>query len=159
VRLLRGHLLAVSIVVVAVMAVGLFFVVARPTYERRMQPGPPDHGLPYTVASYTAADARRAFAEEGIALTTRLRSATVTSLGNDVLEVGAFGERAEVERTGFYNYTQVDGEYVPFPATCEGGSRVAALWRGNVRVVVSCTIAGADASRWLRRAERALARL
>lgn len=159
VRLVRGHLLAVGIVVAAVTAVGTFFAVARPTYEREVQPGPPDHGLPYTVVSYTAADARSAFAAEGIVLTPRLRSAIVTSLGHDVLEVSAFASREKVERSGFYNYTQVDGEYAPFPKSCEGRARSAARWRGNVRVVVACSAAGDDAAAWLRRVDRALARL
>jgi len=159
--LLRGHLPAASIVVAAVAAVGVFLLVGRPTYERQVMPSPPDHGLPYTFVTYTLGDARRAFAAEGITLTRRSRSAVITTLGSrgDILEVDIFAEREKVERSGFFNYTLVNGEYAPFPSTCDAEGGSAARWRGNVRVVVSCSAAGGDAASWLRQVDRALAHL
>jgi hypothetical protein len=161
VLLLRRHVLAVGIVVAAAAAIGAFVAVARPTYQRQVMQAPADHGLPYTVASYTASDARRAFAAEGIVPTPRSHSAAVTTLGNrgDILEVDAFADRETVERSGFYNYTLVGGRYVPFPSACGAGAHTAARWRGNVRVIVSCSIARDAAPDWLTRVERALARL
>lgn len=148
------------LVAVTAGAVAVFGVV-RSNGDHSAQAAPPGHALPYTTVSYTAADARRAFKAAGIVLTFRSQSTGVTTLGNpgDVLEVDAFGEREEVERAGFYNYTQVNGRYVPFPASCADGASAAARWRGNVRVVVSCAAAGDDAARWLLRVDDALARL
>ena len=122
---------------------------------------PPDNDLPYTDGSYSPREARRAFAAEGIRLTPRSRSATVTTLGNrgDVLEVDTFGDPDQVKRSGFYDDTVIDGHYARFPRTCGQGSPTAARWHGNVRVIVSCPAAGTAASAWLRRVERALARL
>jgi hypothetical protein len=161
--LLRGHLVSASVVTAAAAATAVFFAVARPTYHRAVTPPPPppDHGLPYHALSYTAADARRAFAAVGIELTPRSHSASVTTQGDrgDVLEVDAFGKRELVERSGFYDYTSVDGRYVHFPPACGRGARAAERWRGfgNVleqahallgagRCLLAAGDAGADAS-------------
>jgi hypothetical protein len=126
---------------------------------------PHDHGLPYTKASLTAADARRAFAAEGVRLTFRSHVAAMATLGDrrDVLEVDAFGDRKAVERTGFSDYTVVGlgaaAHYAHFPHSCGGGALAAERWHGNIRAIVSCPKAGKAASRWLERVDRALARL
>jgi hypothetical protein len=168
VGLVRGHLAVVSVVALAAAAVGAVFVFARPAYHPHVTPEPPDHGLPYTTVSYSAADAQRAFAAEGIALTPRSHGSAMTTLGNrgDILEVDAFGERAKVEASGFWDYTtDAAGGYVHFPRDCASGtpgapgSYDAELWHGNIRVIVSCDTAGKAGAAWLRRARRALARL
>jgi hypothetical protein len=129
---------------------------------------PPDHGLSYTTVSYSPADARRAFATEGITLTPRSHGPTMTTFGNkgDILEVDAFGERAKVEASGFWDYTQDGtGHLVHFPHDCASGtpgvagSYDAELWHGNIRVIVNCDTAGTAGAAWLQSARRALARL
>ncbi len=159
--LLRGHLPAVAVVAAALAATAAAFAFARPEYHRTVSEPPADHGLPYTRATYTAADARRAFAAVGVELGQRSRSAIVTTLGSagDVLEVDAFADRERVERAGFWDYLVVDGRYVHFARDCRSSIPDAERWRGNVRVVVSCMRAGGQADAWLRRAERALAGL
>jgi hypothetical protein len=168
VDLVRGHPVAASIVALAVAAVGAVFLFARPAYHPYVMPGPPDHGLSYTTVAYDTADARRAFAAQGIALTRRSQGPTIATLGNtgEILEVDVFGERAKVEKAGFYNYTtDAVGRYVHFPRDCASGtpgvdgSYDAELWRGNIRVIVNCDTAGRAGTAWLRRAQRALARL
>jgi hypothetical protein len=158
--LFRGHLVAASIVGVAFASIGAAFAFARPTGHASV-PGRINGHLPYRLVSYTAADARRAFAAEGIHLRTRSHSPTITTLGNrhDILEVDAFGDRAKVEQSGFRDFTLVKGRFVHFPRDCRSGSPDAERWHGNVRVIVSCTAAGTSSSLWLRRAQRALARL
>ena len=158
----RTHVLATVIVAAAVISIAAVFAVARPTYRPETRPSPPDHGLPYTVARYTAADARRVFAAEGIALSPRSSTPTVTTLGNrgDILEVDTFGDRRKVEAAGFYDYaTDSSGNYVHFPRACGTSIPDAERWRGNVRVIVSCTAARGDSAAWLRRVMRALNRL
>jgi hypothetical protein len=168
VDLVRGHLAVVSIVGLAIAAVSGVFLFARPGYQPRVTPNPPDHGLSYTVVTYSAADARRAFAGTGIALTARSQSPTITTLGNkgDILEVDMFGERAKVEAAGFWDFTtDATGHYVHFPNNCASGtpgvagSYDAELWRGNIRVIVNCKAAGSAGAAWLRRAQHALAGL
>jgi hypothetical protein len=167
VDLVRGHVVAVSIVALAVAAVGAVFMFARPAYHPYVIPAPPDHGLSYTTVAYSAGDARRAFAAQGIALTARSQLPPITTLGNagDILEVDVFGERAKVE-AGFWDYTtDATGHYVHFPRDCASGtpgvagSYDAELWHGNVRVIVNCDTAGKAGAAWLRRAQHALARL
>lgn len=159
--MLRGHLVAASIVAVAVASVGAVFAFARPTYHPYVIPGSINHDLPYTVVSYTAADARRVFAAEGIHLTPRSHSPTITTLGNqrDILVVDAFGDPEKVKQSGFYDFTLVNGRYAHFPRDCGSGSPSAERWQGNVRVIVSCTATGSSSRLWLLCAERALARL
>jgi len=120
----------------------------------------PRGGLPYTKASFDAADARRAFAGEKIELSVRSRSVLMTTLGNrgDVLEVDAFGDRNAVERSGFRDVTVANGRRVPFARDCSSPVP-AERWRGNIRVLVDCARAGAAAPVWLSRVERALNRL
>ncbi len=165
---LRSHAVAVSIVALAASAAGAVFLFARPASHRPVVQSPPDHGLPYTTVDFDVADARRAFAAQDIVLTARSKSPAVTTLGNarNVLEVDVFGERAKVEAVGFWDYTtDATGHYVHFPADCSSGtpgvpgSYDAELWHGNVRVIVSCLTAGTTGPAWLRRAQRALARL
>ncbi len=136
------------------------FTVARPAYREAVAMAP-DDDLPYTEVVFTSADAKRAFAAENITLTSRSRSAWITTLGNrgDVLAVDTFGDPERVKQAGFHDYTLVDGRYVRFPRNCEAGSGAAALWRGNVRVTVNCIAAAGASGTWLRRAKQALARL
>ena len=157
-----------SIVALAAAAVGAVFLIARPAYRPRAAVMPTDHGLPYTTVAYSAADARTAFAAEGIALAARSQTPTITTLGNagDILEVDVFGERSKVEAAGFWDGgTDAAGNYVHFPHDCSSGtagvagSYDAELWRGNVRVVVNCDTAGESGAAWLRHAQRALANL
>ena len=159
----RTHALATVIVAAAVISGAAVFAFARPTYRPETRPLPRDHGLPYTVARYTTADARRAFAAEGIALSRRSSTPTVTTLGNprDVLEVDTFAARRKVEAAGFYDYTtdSSSGNYVHFPRTCGTSIPDAERWHGNVRVIVSCTAARGESAAWLRRVTRALSRL
>jgi hypothetical protein len=161
VAFLRLHLLAVAIVVAAVAAAGSVLAFARPGYHPYVIPEPPDHGLQYTRVSYTIADARDVFAAEGIRLTPRSHSKTITTYGNsgDVLEVDSFGKRDQVEQSGFWDYLLIDGRYAHFPRNCSSGAPDAERWHGNIRVIVSCTRAGTPSPSWLRRVDRALARL
>ena len=120
----------------------------------------PHSGLSYTKASFTAADAKHAFGAEGVELSVRSRSVVMTTLGNpgDVLEVDAFADRRTVERSGFHDVTVSHGRRVPFARDCSS-SVPAERWHGNVRVLVDCARARAAGAAWLRRVERALARL
>jgi hypothetical protein len=149
----------------ATVVVGFGALLAHSAYHPSRIPLPADQGVPYAKASFTAADARRVFAAEGIRLRPRSRTAVITTLGNrhDVLEVDAFGDRQRVERSGFYDYTiagrGASAHYAHFPRACRGGALDAERWRGNIRVIVSCAKAGSAAPRWLVRVDRALARL
>jgi hypothetical protein len=156
----RPHLLLCALLG-AVFPLVLLALWLRPAPGVQPLAAPPDHGLPYSKATFTATAARRAFAASGIALSARSRTAAVTTLGNrgDVLEVDAFGDRHEVERSGFYDYTVAHGRRVHFARSCSPGGPNAERWRGNVRVIVDCMKAGAAAPRWLRRVDRALERL
>jgi hypothetical protein len=106
----RPHLVLFA-VLGAALPVVLLALLLRPASGHQPLAAPPDHGVPYSKATFTAAAARRAFAAAGIALSSRSRTATVTTLGNrgDVLEVDAFGDRRDVERSGFYDYTVAHG--------------------------------------------------
>jgi hypothetical protein len=160
---LRTHAPATAVVGAAATITVVFFAVARPAYRPHVEPRPRDHGLPYTVARYTSADARRAFAAEGVKLSWRSRMPWVTTLGNrgDVLEIDVFRDRGKVEASGFYDYATESstGDYVHFPRACGTSIPVAERWRGNVRVMVSCTAARSNAPAWLRVVTRALNRL
>src|SRR3954468_4962389 len=100
---LRAHLIAVAVLAVAALGAAGTFSFARPTYH----PGvmrPPPSDLPYTKASYTWADATRAFAESGIRLILHsrgLRPAAAPpivdlSTNDRVVEVTAFGDPKRV---------------------------------------------------------------
>ena len=158
---LRRHLHSAGVVTFAIAAAATAVGLARTTPHPRGLEAPPDNDLPFTQATYTAADARRAFAAEGIRLTLRSRVPDLVTLGNrgDVLEVDAFGDPELVKRSGLFDYTLINGRYAHFPRTCGQGSPDAERWHGNVRVIVSCPAAGAAASEWLARVDRALAHL
>jgi hypothetical protein len=149
----------------ATLPVAAMALLLRPAAGPRPLAGPPDSGLAYTKARFTAADARRAFATQEIRLTVKSRMTGVTTLGDlgAVLEVDALADRKTVERTGFSDYTVVglgaSAHYARFARTCAGGALTAERWRGNIRVIVSCAKAGSGAPRLLERVGRALARL
>lgn len=154
------HLLALAVVAVSLAATGAVFGFARPSDEKQVRLSK-DEPLPYSKVLYNTAETRRAFAAEGVMLTSRSASATITTLGNrrDVLEVDIFGDPEKVAASGFHDLTiDATGAFVRFPRNCTASSRTAARWHGNVRVVINCTITGDDA-RWMRRAQRALTRL
>ena len=158
--LLRGHFIAVFIVALGVAATAAAFTVARPEHRKEVMVAP-NQELPYTEVEFTAADARRAFAAEGITLLPRIRSTWITSLGSsgDLMAVDIFGEPAQVKAAGFYNYTLVDGQYVRMPSDCAAGNTTATRWHGNVRAIVDCVRDPAESRRRLSRVERAFARL
>ena len=147
-RNLSFHLLVATLATTAIVGVALFALAPR------------GGGLPFAKATFTADGARRAFASEGVVLVVRSRSVVMTTLGNqgDVLEVDAFADRRTVERSGFHDVTIANDRRVPFARDCSS-SVPAERWRGNVRVLVDCARAGAAASTWLLRIERALNRL
>jgi hypothetical protein len=157
VAIVRAHALAAAIVASALVGSAALLAFARPEHHR----APPGHALPYDVAVYSAVDARRAFATEGVELAVRARTPVGITLGDrrDVLEVDAFADRAKLEAAGFHDFTIAGGRYVRFARRCVPGGVDAERWRGNVRVIVDCSAAGADAGAWTRRVERALARL
>ena len=143
------HPLSLTTVAVALAATGAVFGFARP--EKQNLPVFNDVPLPYSKVLFSASDARRVFAAEGITLTPRSASEHITTLGNprDVLEVNIFGDPAILN---------AGGTYANFPRSCTASSRTAARWHGNVRVVVNCTVDG-DGASWMQRAQRALNRL
>ncbi len=147
-RSLSFHLLVATLAATAIVGAALFALAPR------------GGGLPYTKATFTADDAKRAFASEGVTLVVRSRSIVMTTLGNpgDVLEVDAFADRRTVERSGFHDVTIANGRRVPFARDCST-SVPAERWHGNVRVLVDCARARAAGSGWLLRVERALSRL
>jgi hypothetical protein len=164
-QLVRGHLLSVAVIAVAVVAAAGVFTFARPGYHPYVMPTPPND-LPYTAVAYTASDASRAFAASGIKLEQRgpraTRSNPMTGLSNKgfIVEVTAFGDPQQVKDSGYSTYyTFVDGHWVHAPRTCGAGATNAERWRGNIRVIISCTRAGSASSTWLRRASLALGRL
>jgi len=77
-----------------------------------------------------------------------------------VVELTAFGDRKTVDASGFSNYyTFANGRWSLAPKSCVAGAKNAERWRGNVRVIVSCTRAGGASNAWLRRVALALGRL
>jgi hypothetical protein len=156
------------VIAAALIVVAGVFTFARPTYHPYVMPPPPDAGLPYKTVSYSAADATRAFATVRITLLLRTggprpaRSLPMTVLSDKdiVVEVDAFGDPKKVADSGFSDYfTIVNGHWVRAPRTCAPGALNAERWRGNIRVIVSCSRAGGASSTWLRRVELALGRL
>jgi hypothetical protein len=116
--------------------------------------GGDEYALPYSSASYDVADARRAFAAAGVVLEPRSQSLpVVTTLGNhdDILEVDVWGSPEAVSRTGFRDLAR--------GPDCTTVNRTAIRWRGNVRAIVDCDLAGSDDAAWVARATRALGRL
>jgi hypothetical protein len=164
-QLVRGHRLPVAVIAVAVVAAIGVFAFARPAYHPYVMPTPPND-LPYTAVTYTASDASRAFAASGIKLEMRgpraTRSYPMTGLADKTLivEVTAFGDPQQVKNSGYSAYyTFADGHWVHAPRTCGAGATNAERWRGNIRVIISCTRAGGASSTWLRRAGLALGQL
>ncbi|HEV7215527.1 MAG TPA: hypothetical protein VGP33_10420 [Chloroflexota bacterium] len=104
----------------------------------------------------------RAFASQGIHLVLGatqpgMEGANSTDLA---LEVTAFGDRKTVDASGFSDYyTFSNGQWSLAPKSCGAGAKNAERWRGNVRVIVSCTLAGGTSSARLRQASLALSRL
>jgi hypothetical protein len=161
-RIAFGHPAVLVAVAAALAGLAGMLAFASPAYRRAVQNPPRDRGLPYARARYGAADAKRVFAAAGVSLTRRSSSAAVTTLGDgrDVLEVDVFADPKAVEASGFHDDALVPpGRHVRFPRSCGGPVPDAERRRGNVRVLVSCRAAGGGADAWLRRVERALARL
>ena len=161
------HVIAVAIVFAAVAATAAVFAFARPAFRPYVMPPPPG-GLPYTKVTYTAADARRAFAAAGIALVRNTNgplpahAAPIVDFNTKdlVVEVDAFGDPARVTASGFSDFTTFsNGRWVRTPPTCATGATNAERWLGNIRAIVSCTRAGGSAASVLRRVSLALARL
>jgi hypothetical protein len=156
------HVIAVAAVLVAVAAMGGVFAFARPTYHPYVMPSPPGDGLSYTEVTYTRADAVHAFAAEGIHLLLGAEQPGMSgAYSRDLLvEVTAFGDRKTVDASGFSNYyTFANGRWSLAPKSCVAGAKNAERWRGNVRVIISCTRAGGASGAWLRRVTLALSRL
>jgi hypothetical protein len=156
------HVIAVAAVLVAVAAMGGVFAFARPTYHPYVMPSPPGDGLSYTEVKYTRADAVHAFAAQGIHLLPGAEEPGMSgAYSRDlVVELTAFGDRKTVDASGFSNYyTFANGRWSLAPKSCVAGAKNAERWRGNVRVVVSCTRAGGASGAWLRRVTLALSRL
>jgi hypothetical protein len=142
VALLRAHLVAVAIVVAAVAVLGGVLAFARPTYHRYVMPAPPGDGLSYTAVTSTRADAGRAFAAHGIALQRGPKQPGIADLHtrDSVLEVTVFGDRKTVDAAGFSDYyTFADGAWSLAPKNCVAGAKNAERWRGNVRLIVTCS--------------------
>jgi hypothetical protein len=164
----RSHALAVAIVAVAVLAVVGVFTFARPKPHPYVIPPPPNAPLPYTRVVYSAGQARRAFRAAGIKLVLHTHepvpvgAAPILDLSNsgNIVVVDVFGDPQQVAASGFSDYFNfAHGHWLKAPATCSPGANGAEQWRANVRVIVSCSNAGASAPLWLARAERALANL
>ncbi len=163
-----GHFLSIAVVTAGVVAVIGVFTFARPTSHPSVLPPPPDAGLPYLKVTYSADDAKRAFAAVGVKLLLRTHepipahAAPMIDLStrNLIVAVDAFGDAKKVAASGFSDYFLVsNGHWVHAPRSCEPGAIDAERWRGNIRVIVSCTRAGTEARTWLRLADQALARL
>jgi hypothetical protein len=157
----RRHTWPVAVVAAALAMFAVVMTGARPSYHASRRQ-PPHEQLPYSAVRYSAQDSKRAFARTGIRLVPKSSASRVTTLGTsgDLLEVDAFGEPARVERFGTPDYiTDSAGNYVHIPRKCTSGLPTAERWRGNIRVVISCTKAGSSAGAWLSRVDHALAHL
>lgn len=158
------HVTAVAVISIAVATTGAVFAFARPTYHPYVMPKAPNN-LPYTAVTYSVADARRAFAAVDLRLAPhvpRAVTAGITTLWSKgyVVEVDVFGDPKVVKDSGFSDYyTFANGRWSLAPKSCVPGAKNAERWRGNVRVIVSCTASGAAATPWLTRVSRALGRL
>ena len=156
------HVVAVAVVGIAVAAIGSVLAFARPTYRPYVMPSPPGDGLSYAKVTYTRADAMHAFAAQGIHLLPGadqpgMKGANSRDL---VVVMTVFGDRKTVDASGFSDYyTFANGRWSLAPKSCVAGAKNAERWRGNVRVIVSCTRAGDASSGWLRRVTLALGRL
>lgn len=163
------HVVAVAVLGVAVAVMSGVFAFARPTYHPYVMPTPPNDGLSYTKVTYSAKDVKHAFAVSGIKLLGAPANAPrpahpapmVDFHDQDiVVEATVFGNRKAVDASGFSDYnTFVNGRWSLAPKTCVADATNAERWRGNVRVIVSCTRAGGASDEWLRRVTLALSRL
>jgi hypothetical protein len=162
------HLVAAALVTIAVVGAAGVFTFAKPAYHPYVMPSPPESALPYTKVLYTASDARRAFAAVGIRLVIHthepvpVKAAPIVDLStaDDVVVVDAFGDPTKVAASGFSDYiTFSNGRWVRTPPRCSAGVANAERWNGNIRVILSCARAGSSAPAYLRRIDRALARL
>ena len=156
------HIASVAVVGAAVVAMGSVLAFARPTYHPYVMPSPAGDGLSYTKVTYTRADAMTAFAAQGIHLLRGPNDPEAQDAHSRdlVVEVTVFGARKTVDASGFSDYyTFTNGKWSLAPKSCVAGAKNAERWRGNVRVIVSCTLAGRAANTWLRRAALALGRL
>jgi len=124
-------------------------------------PAPPSD-LPYTTVTYTAADASHAFSAAGIKLLRMSHLGQMTDLSDEsfIVEVTAFGDPQKGKGLRLQRLLHVRRRpLVKAPRTCAAGAKDAEHWRGNIRVIVHCTRAGAASGMWLRRAQLALGRL
>lgn len=108
--------------------------------------------LPYDAVRYDAADAKRAFAGQGVKLAVRSRQQWVTDLADasNVVEVTVFGDSDSVRRTGFRD--------LEHGRDCTVAGHLALHWRTNVRAIVNCDLVRSDRA-WIARVDRALAAL
>ena len=140
--LLRSHVAAVAVVVVAVLTTTGAFLFARPQYHPYQMPKPPSDGLNYTNTKYTAAGALRAFAAHGLQLVPGMQTGPIKGFHtrDQTVLVDVFGPRAAVDAEGFSDYyTFVNGKWYLAPKNCVAGAKSAERWRGNVRLIVYCT--------------------
>ena len=162
------HLVAVAVVAVAAVGAAGVFTFAKPAYHPYVMPPPPRTVLPYTKVVYTAHDAQRAFAAAGIRLVMHLHEPIPVgnppivdlSTADGVVEVDAFGNPAKIAASGFSDYvTFSNGHWVRTPSRCSAGAANAERWRGNIRVILSCTGVGRLAPGYVHRIDIALERL
>lgn len=155
-------MVSVVVVLVAAVALGGVFAFARPRYHPDVMPSPPDDGLSYSKVAYTRADVVEAFATRGIHL---IRGATLPGMKDAysrdlVVEATVFGDRKTVDAAGFSDYSTLkNGKWSLAPKNCIAGANNAERWRGNVRVIVSCSRAGTASASWLQRVAHSLADL
>jgi hypothetical protein len=139
----------VSRLVVAALALG-FAVAAAAGYLTLHQRDP--HPLPYDAVRYDAAEAKRAFAGQGVELALRSREPWMTDLADasDAVEVTVFGDPAAVRRTGFRD--------LEHGRDCTVAGHLSLHWRANVRAIVNCDLVQSDHA-WITRVDRGLAAL
>ena len=113
---------------------------------------PNAYPLPYDVVRYDTADAKRAFAGQGVQLAVRSRQPWVTELidASKVVEVTVFGDPDAVRRTGFRD--------LEHGRDCTVAGHLALHWRANVRAIVNCDLVRSDQA-WIARVDRALGAL
>ena len=132
---------AVAIGLAAASAAGYLALRARDTYP-----------LPYGAVRYDAADAKRAFAGQGVELAVRSQQPWVTDLADasNAVEVTVFGDPDAVRRTGFRD--------LEHGRDCTVAGHLALHWRANARAIVNCDLVRSDQA-WIARVDRALAAL
>jgi hypothetical protein len=165
---IRAHVAALGLLAFALLATAGAFMFARPHAHASVLPRQPHEPLPYSKVTYNATDAQRAFRTADITLVRHTHEPVpvgeppIVDLGSrrGTVEVDVFGNPQRVAASGFSDYfIMKNGHWLKAPKTCSPGAQAAEQWRGNLRVIVSCTKAGASASTWLASVDRALARL